>query len=164
MNITLRQYLNYLFPKKPAQGFTLIELLVVVIIIGILAALASPSLFQNVETARTAEARQFLGTLNRAQQVHFFEQGTFAITFTDLGTDLTLASNTYNYQIINSTDTEVQQQATPLPPFNNDLKTLEGAVFRIGSGFDAALCIGNSVGDNPDITSSINCNNGQFIK
>lgn len=164
MNITLSKYLNNIFKKKQDQGFTLIELLVVIIIIGILAAIATPSLFQHVETSRTAEARQYLGTLNRAQQAHYFENGTFANAFSELGADLTLASNTYNYQIINSNTTEVQQQANPIPPFDNDLKILEGAVFRIGNGFDTSLCIGNVVADDPNITSPTTCNNGQFIK
>ena len=163
MNDILYKYLAHTKKKLQSKGFTLIELLVVVIIIGILAAIAAPSLFRHVETSRTAEARQFLGALNRAQQAHYFEQGSFAGTFSELGTDLSLASNTYNYQIVNSNITEVQQQATPIPPFDNDLKTLESAVFRIGSGFNTSLCIGNAVVDDPNITSPTTCNNGEFV-
>ncbi len=165
MNITLSKYINYLFENKQDRGFTLIELLAVLIIIGILAALVSPSLFQQIETARTAEARQFLGALNRAQQAHFFEHATFAADFLSLGTDLSLTSNTYTYEIVAPTfSTEIHQKAIPVPPFDNDLKTLEGAVFRVADGFDSAICIGILVTDDPNITNPINCNNGEFIK
>ena len=165
MDIKLSKYINYLLAKKTDRGLTLIELLAVAIIIGVLAALISPSLFQQIETARTAEARQFLGALNRAQQAHFFEHSTFAADFFSLGTDLSFASNTYNYEIVPPTfSTEIHQKAIPIPPFDNDLKTLEGAVFRVADGFDSAICIGIVVADDPVITNPINCNDGEFVK
>lgn len=164
MNHTTFKYINYLLNRKQSHGFTLIELLVVVIIIGILSAVALPNLFGQVDKARTAEARQFLGTLNRAQQAHFFTNSTFATTFSDLGSDVSLSSKTYDYVILTPTSTtEIHQEATPKAIYANKIKTLESAVYRIGDGFTTGICIGSTVLDNPNITATNSCDNGEFI-
>ena len=151
--------------KHKDQGVTLIELLVVVIIIGILSALALPNLFGQVEKARTSEARQFLGTLNRSQQAYLFEASEFASTFSDLGSNVSLSSKIYDYSISAPTSVnDIHHEATPKPLHASDLKTLESAVFRIGESFDTKVCIGNVVGDDPEITTPNSCNNGDFIK
>ena len=164
MNITVHKYINFLLKKNKSDGFTLIELLVVVIIIGILSALALPSFFSQIEKARTSEARKFLGTLNRAQQAHFFEKSAFATTFNELGSDVTLSSKTFNYAILTPTSTtEIHHEATPKALYANDLKTLESAIYRIGDSFLTRVCIGNTATDNPNITANNNCDNGEFV-
>ena len=45
------------------SGFTLLEILVVIIIVGVLASVAMPSLFKNVEKSRGSEALNALGTI-----------------------------------------------------------------------------------------------------
>ena len=76
-NVFTAKLLQNLNNKKGEKGFTLIELLVVVIIIGVLAAVALPNLLGQVAKGRQAEARNTLGTINRAQQANRLEFGSF---------------------------------------------------------------------------------------
>lgn len=74
--VTLK-YLAYINNKRNQEGFTLIELLVVVIIIGVLAAVALPNLLNQVGKARETEAKNAVGTINRAQQSYHFEKASW---------------------------------------------------------------------------------------
>ena len=51
---------------KNKSGFTLLEILVVIIIVGVLASVAMPQLFRNVERSRATEALQSLGATKRS--------------------------------------------------------------------------------------------------
>ena len=50
---------------RKESGFTLLEILVVIIIVGVLAAVAMPTLFRNVERSRASEALNTLGVVKR---------------------------------------------------------------------------------------------------
>lgn len=84
--------------NKADEGFTLIELLVVVIIIGVLAAIALPSLLGQVNKAKQSEAKNNIGAINRAQQAYFLEYQAFTTELTQLGVGIKTQTDNYDYR------------------------------------------------------------------
>jgi type IV pilus assembly protein PilA len=70
------------------SGFTLLEILVVIIIVGVLASVAMPTLFRNVERSRATEALNTLGVVKRQMDgcsMQFNNNYTTCNTFNALG-------------------------------------------------------------------------------
>jgi len=60
--------------RKKGRGFTLIELIIVVVIIGILAVVAIPQYYANIEKARRAEAYSTLSAMRQAELAYYATQ------------------------------------------------------------------------------------------
>ena len=90
--------------KKANGGFTLIELLVVIIIIGILSAIALPSFLNQANKAKQSEAKTYVGSINRAQQAYYMENGTMAINdqIAQLGLGINTNTKSYGYRLIDA--------------------------------------------------------------
>ncbi len=70
------------------SGFTLLEILVVIIIVGVLASVAMPQLFRNVERSRATEALASLGATKRSIEgcaMQFNDVYTTCNTYTAIG-------------------------------------------------------------------------------
>jgi prepilin-type N-terminal cleavage/methylation domain-containing protein len=81
--------------KRGASGFTLIELLVVVLIIGILAAIAVPQYFKVVEHSKSAEAVQWIGTVQGAQEQYLAGAGQYATALSQLAVGINTSFNNF---------------------------------------------------------------------
>lgn len=163
---------QYLLNNKEANGFTLIELLVVVIMIGILSAIGLPNLLKQVTKARTSEARNSLGVLNRAQQVYHFQKAVFADSLETLSEEVRVGQfngsnyETYLYQYaVDGTPTanEVQMIANPIQ-YTNEMNKVASAVFRVGLNYAFVVCEGDSPFVIPQIIDADTCNNGTILR
>ncbi|MUG97013.1 prepilin-type N-terminal cleavage/methylation domain-containing protein [Scytonema sp. UIC 10036] len=127
------KFLHHLNRKKKDEGFTLIELLVVVIIIGVLAAIALPSLLNQVSKARQSEAKQNIGAINRAQQAYYLENANrFGSSIVDLAIGLKTASDNFSYLIDDgSTDNYAKAAVNIAAARAAKLKSYAGIVYTV---------------------------------
>jgi len=96
------KFLSHLLRSKKDQdkGFTLIELCMVIIVISILSAIALPSFLSKANKARQVEAKLYVGSCNRAQQVHFAEHGEFGVFISELGLGIQTQTTNYDYTTV----------------------------------------------------------------
>ena len=97
---------NILRNKKENEGFTLIELLVVIIIIGILSAIALPSFLNQATKARQSEAKNYVGSMNRAQQAFYLENNNaFTTSVIQLALGIKTVTDNFLYEITEASTT-----------------------------------------------------------
>ncbi len=135
------KFLNHLVSSKKDKGFTLIELLVVVIIIGVLAAIALPSLIGQVAKGRQAEAKNNLGALNRAQQAYRLEESTFTNVESNLPVKFTWQY--YDPADVWGTDedpVELTYSVSALSAYEDDILNYSAAVYQSSGVFGAVIC------------------------
>jgi general secretion pathway protein G len=76
--------------RRLRRGFTLIELVVVVLVMGILAAVAAPRMFDTAATAKLNSTRQSLVVVRDAIELYKAQNGTYP---GQLGSGLALAND-----------------------------------------------------------------------
>jgi prepilin-type N-terminal cleavage/methylation domain-containing protein len=121
------RFLQHLSQKRQDKGFTLIELLVVIIIIGILSAIALPSFLNQANKAKESEAKQYTGSMNRAQQAKFGEVGGFATTVDGLSIGIKTQTSNFTYGI-SGTATDANEMGHQGVPFTKALRAYTGTV------------------------------------
>jgi general secretion pathway protein G len=75
-------------PQKRRPGFTLVELVVVVLVIGILAAVAAPKMFDTAQNARANGTRQSLAVVRDAIELYRAQTGNYPTSAATLAADL----------------------------------------------------------------------------
>jgi general secretion pathway protein G len=71
--------------KKNNRGFTLIELLIVMIILGLIASLVAPKMFNKVSSAKTGTARSQIELLGTALDAYRLDNGAYPTTAQGMG-------------------------------------------------------------------------------
>ena len=74
--------------RKRFHGFSLMEVMIVVVIIGILAALAYPTLEKYLKIARQTEAKTNLSAIYTAQKIYFTLHQSYADDINELDLNL----------------------------------------------------------------------------
>lgn len=139
-------------------------------ILGILAAIATPALLGQVRKGRQAEAKSNLGAIGRAQQAYRMENATFT-TLTRLPVNVgALKYYTLDddpaYAVPDSLG--AAQRARAVSEYDNDIRNYASAVGRTAGGvFEALICEANSPNDDTVSTSNsagdVDCANGVSI-
>ena len=113
--------------KSGGGTLRIIEFFVVVIIIGILSSIALPSFLHCGNKAMQSEAKQYLGSMNRAQQAKYAENGAFSNSITALGIGIKTQTTNYNYSAIATKNAAFSYGVAR----SNNLRSYVGAVFLI---------------------------------
>lgn len=74
-----------IMPGRRNSGFTLTELLIVLVIVGLLAALVGPTLYQRINPAKQSVARAQMENFMTALDSYFLDNGNFPTTQQGLG-------------------------------------------------------------------------------
>jgi type IV pilus assembly protein PilA len=157
MNTELRvKWLLYILHQNREKGFNWIGLLIVMLILGILAAIALPSFLSQPNRNKQAEGKQYISSINKAQQAYYTEFGTFVTENTpegwgSLAVGIRTQTTNYKYSISAIGKSGVNAFAIPL---NKNNKGYTGVVGLFGTNprdktTQAIVCETKNAGDAP---------------
>ena len=112
--------------KKNNKGFTLVELLVVIAIIGILAVVAVPALFKNIEKGKIADLEGDISAIRSAALSYYADNSAYPANNSPvsvLGNELEGLSKPFGgtYQLLS---TAVENKGNKLQLTINEMKTI----------------------------------------
>ncbi len=102
--------------RSRAQGTTLVELMIVIVIIGILAAIATVGYKRYVGRARLSEAHSMLAELSSKEQLYFMDAGAYVpvrVASDGYATDNTNSDTTGYYPVTSLADPTFESVRTP---------------------------------------------------
>jgi type IV pilus assembly protein PilA len=102
------------------------------IVVGILAAIALPSLLAQASKAKQAEAKNNIGAMVRAQQAYQIEKGTFGKSIQELGISISPETENYSYRIVPQAGNKSVMMTAQAK--DGMLKSYTGAVVTIKKG------------------------------
>jgi len=115
--------------RKNVSGFTLIELLTTIVVISILTAIALPSFLNQAAKAKQTEAKNYVGSVNRAQQAYRMEKPTFAGDWSDLEIGIPDKTQDYTYTLSSASETTTtiaaESEAPELRDYSGGVVVLE---------------------------------------
>ncbi len=107
-------------------------------ITGILTGIAIPTFLNQIVKAKQSEAKNYVGIVNRAQQVYYIDNARFASSVTALNIGLPTTTNNYVYAVTSNVHSATFN-ATTLNP--ETLKSYAGGVVALTSGLTStAAC------------------------
>ena len=120
--------------KKNNKGFTLVELLVVIAIIGILAVVAVPALFKNIEKGKVADLESDISAIRSAALSVYADKSEMPVEpkdiltqSTEIGAELEGLSNPFNATYTTQLSTDANQNSLLLKIVPKNGISLDGA-------------------------------------
>jgi type IV pilus assembly protein PilA len=147
--MTAANYLLQKYAKSTRRrldaGFTLIELIVVVVIIGILTAIATPSIINQSSAAKATAAKQRVNTVNKTQQGYYSQHGTFATTFDLLATGVLKGGTTAVTEEFTYTLADVSNAGAAIgaQPSDTAIHAYTGGILRFTNSSQEIVVVSN---------------------
>ncbi len=127
--------LKLALPSKKDGGFTLIELLVVIAIVGILSAIALPSMLGQASKAKEVQAKTTIASVNSAQNAFRTENTSFAPDIDTLALGVPTDTANYVFDVVGKADTAT----ITATPKDSALNGYVGGVVRYSNEGNSAI-------------------------
>jgi len=117
------------------------------ILLGIIGAIALPSLLGQANKAKQIEAKQNVSAMLRGQQAHFLEKNRFAATVEEI--QIGIRPETENYRYAVQIQPDARSTKVTAKPKDLTLKSYTGAVFVVPQGGETTTIKGLCESEEP---------------